>query len=55
MVLIEPTIDYAAGMLNINIPTEGEGDLVISTPLNPTPAELSDCELVADITIWGAK
>lgn len=57
MVLIEPKIDETTGTLNISIPVKekGEAPLVISTPLNPTPAELADYELVTNITIWESK
>lgn len=33
-------------------PDKGGADTTISTPLDPTPDQLADYELIGDITIW---
>lgn len=57
MVIIDPRIDYESGTLHIKIPMHGKGepDITITTPLDPTPDQLSGYELLQGISIWGVQ
>jgi len=57
MIIIRPQVDHEAGVLRIEIPMheKGEPDATVTTPLDPTPDQLSTYELIQGITIWGVQ
>ncbi|PWN24926.1 hypothetical protein BDZ90DRAFT_256150 [Jaminaea rosea] len=54
MLLIHPHIDFARGVLRIDVPLteKGKGTISVETPLEPTEEQLSKMELVEGIKIW---
>lgn len=54
MVTIVPKMDVANNVLSIEVPLHerGKGSVTVTTPLDPSEAELAAMELVQDISIW---